>query len=338
MEKEATHRAGRVSGARGVTGASPNSMSRTLAVSVAASLVLVAAHLVPGGPIVQVSGLQPLAGWTLAACGLYFSFRVWTRAPVTLAAIPVIVLTGIGAIIALLAGNVPLVEPARDLLIVVICVACACWSAPRLERRARLVLRVAGAGSLLVLFGFTKVGWVLAALRAREPWGFAEYIRQLGYPAPALVATVATLSESLGAACVALGILPRIAAAAVTIDMIGSFGTSLYLREEPLRAALYAVIFFVLAAGAPPPAGQRERSAIRLPVRPAPASTSADTAAKLLRYCLGCHRPTPHVLIGPSLAGVSRRYTEQQLTAIITNGRDAMPATANECSRRRVSA
>ncbi len=70
-----------------------------------------------------------------------------------------------------------------------------------------LLVRLGGA--LLVTHGWDKV-----AAGAKDPshWAFVDSVRRLGFPAPALFAWAAALSEFVGGAAVALGIYTRVAA------------------------------------------------------------------------------------------------------------------------------
>ena len=118
-----------------------------------------------------------------------------------------------------------------------------------------LVLRLGSGTSLALLFGFRKaVGLVLFLSKGGSlgSWGLTELVRGLGFPLPALVALVATLNESVVPLLVAAGIATRSLAALVAIDMGIAFYLSLVpLHEEPLRAALYLVMFAGIAIAGP---------------------------------------------------------------------------------------
>jgi hypothetical protein len=63
-----------------------------------------------------------------------------------------------------------------------------------------LLLRLGAASSLILFFGLGKalsLVRLLAAGHAVGAWGFTDDIKRLGYPAPALLAVVATLNEPL---------------------------------------------------------------------------------------------------------------------------------------------
>jgi putative oxidoreductase len=116
-----------------------------------------------------------------------------------------------------------------------------------------LVLRSA-ALFLVVTFGWQKVSGYIALLRAGQSLstsGLAPLIRMMGFPAPAFLAVCAVLNESLGALFIACGFLTRLSAAVGAIGMATAFYVSMRLGEDPLRAALYFVIFFGLAITGP---------------------------------------------------------------------------------------
>ena len=116
-----------------------------------------------------------------------------------------------------------------------------------------LVLR--GASLLLAAtFGLQKLTGLLTLLRSREPWaawGLMQFVRQLGFPFPVFLTICATLNESLIAFMVACGFMTRIAAASVALNMAVALYISLRIKEEPLRAALYLIIFIALVMAGP---------------------------------------------------------------------------------------
>lgn len=113
------------------------------------------------------------------------------------------------------------------------------------------LLLLRGAGLFLALtFGWQKLLGLGMSIYAREPLasaGLAPLIRSVGFPLPAFAAIFVTLSESVAALFVGLGLFTRIAAACLTLSMAGAFYFSLHVGEEPLRAALYLSIFAALA-------------------------------------------------------------------------------------------
>ncbi len=118
---------------------------------------------------------------------------------------------------------------------------------------ALLALRSAGL-FLALTFGAQKAWAVVSTLRGGQPlaqWGLAQLIRSLGFPAPTLLSLCATFNESFTALFVACGLFTRVAAAVLAIDMLVSLGISVRLGEEPLRAALYGLIFATLAISGP---------------------------------------------------------------------------------------
>lgn len=116
-----------------------------------------------------------------------------------------------------------------------------------------LVLRAAGL-FLALTFGWQKASGYYLLIRSGanlSTSGLAPLIRMMSLPAPALLAVCAVLNESLGALCIAFGFLTRAAAAVGAIGMAVALYISLRLGEEPLRAALYLVIFLGLAITGP---------------------------------------------------------------------------------------
>jgi putative oxidoreductase len=116
-----------------------------------------------------------------------------------------------------------------------------------------LVLR--GASLFLALtFGRQKLLGYIELIRAGQPLassGLAPLIRAMGLPFPGFLAVCAVLNESVGALFVACGFLTRLAAGVGAVGMAVAFYVSLRLGEEPLRAALYLVIFGVLVLTGP---------------------------------------------------------------------------------------
>ena len=116
-----------------------------------------------------------------------------------------------------------------------------------------LVLR--GAGLFLALtFGWQKFSAYVALIHAGQSLsetGLAALIRMMGFPVPALLAVCAVLNESVGAVFIAFGFLTRPAAVVGALGMAIAFYVSIRLGEEPVRAALYFVIFLGLAITGP---------------------------------------------------------------------------------------
>ena len=104
-----------------------------------------------------------------------------------------------------------------------------------------------GSGFLLALtFGVQKIGWYWSALHAGKSFssiGLAPLIAKMGFPIPVALAVWITFNESIGAFFVGCGFLTRILAASLALGMVGALYTSVQLREDWLRAALYLIIF-----------------------------------------------------------------------------------------------
>jgi len=115
--------------------------------------------------------------------------------------------------------------------------------------------RLADVGLLIVRLW---LGVVLLVAHGVGKWGkldtFVQDLLQRGYPAPELLAVLATLAESAGAALVALGLLTRPAALTVLTTMLvaafvqhadGPWGK----QELPLTYAAMALALVVAGAG-----------------------------------------------------------------------------------------
>ena len=111
------------------------------------------------------------------------------------------------------------------------------------------------AGFLLAFtFGIQKIGWYLTAFHAGKPLssaGLTPLIARIGFPLPLILAVWITLNESVGAFFVGIGFLTRFAAASLALGMIGALYTSVQLREDWLRAALYLIVFTTLTFTGP---------------------------------------------------------------------------------------
>jgi uncharacterized membrane protein YphA (DoxX/SURF4 family) len=116
-----------------------------------------------------------------------------------------------------------------------------------------LILR--GAALFLALtFGRQKLLAFVVFLRSGLPlssFGFAEFLRSLGFPVPGLLALGAVLNETVVALFVAAGFMSRLFCGLSALGMATAFFVSIKLGEEPLRAALYFVIFTVLVITGP---------------------------------------------------------------------------------------
>jgi uncharacterized membrane protein YphA (DoxX/SURF4 family) len=116
-----------------------------------------------------------------------------------------------------------------------------------------LILR--SAGLLLALtFGREKIGWYWSAIHAGEPLaavGLAPLIAKMGFPLPLVLALWITFNESIGAFLIGCGFLTRIMAMSAALGMAGALYTSIQLREDWLRAALYLIIFVSLSLTGP---------------------------------------------------------------------------------------
>ena len=94
----------------------------------------------------------------------------------------------------------------------------------------------------------------MTAFHAGKPLGsigLAPLIAKVGFPFPIILALWITPNESIGAFFVGIGFLTRFAAASLALGMIGALYTSVQLREDWLRAALYLIIFTAVIFTAP---------------------------------------------------------------------------------------
>jgi uncharacterized membrane protein YphA (DoxX/SURF4 family) len=119
---------------------------------------------------------------------------------------------------------------------------------------AGLILLRSAALLLALTFGGQKVLGLAVFLRhggSLPAWELTELVRQMGFPAPALLTAIAVADESVVALAVALGFWTRWAAALLALHMAAALSISLRLGEDPLRAALYLVVFGGLALAGP---------------------------------------------------------------------------------------
>jgi putative oxidoreductase len=103
-------------------------------------------------------------------------------------------------------------------------------------------------------FGVQKLWRLVTVLRSGDPlasWGLVQFVREMGFPMPAFLTVCATLNESIVALLVAFGLVTRLAAASVALNMAAALYISLTIGEEPLRAALYFVMFVALVFTGP---------------------------------------------------------------------------------------
>lgn len=122
------------------------------------------------------------------------------------------------------------------------------------QKDAGLLVLRSTAVFLLVTFGRQKAMEFLSFLRSGQPlasFGFTQFLRGLGFPAPGILAICAVLNETVIACLISLGLLCRFCAAIAAIGMTVALFVSMRLGEEPLRALLYCVAFGVLVITGP---------------------------------------------------------------------------------------
>ena len=110
--------------------------------------------------------------------------------------------------------------------------------------------------ALLILRVFTGLSLALAHGFGKLPVSaeFVEGVGQLGFPAPTVFAWAAALAESVGALCLAFGLLTRPAALTVLFTMlVAAFGVHaadpFRVKELALFYAVSALVFVILGAG-----------------------------------------------------------------------------------------
>lgn len=67
-------------------------------------------------------------------------------------------------------------------------------------------------------------------------------------------------------------------------------------------------------------------------------TTKVDAQTVFKANCVSCHGANLEGLVGPSLQKVGSKYSKEQLTALITNGRGAMPSFKGKLSDDEISA
>ena len=107
------------------------------------------------------------------------------------------------------------------------------------------------AGFLLAFtFGIQKIGWYITAFHSNLPFasvGLAPLIAKMGFPLSAILALWITFNESIGAFMIGCGLFTRALAISSALGMAGALYTSVQLKEDWLRAALYLIVFITLS-------------------------------------------------------------------------------------------
>ena len=110
------------------------------------------------------------------------------------------------------------------------------------------LLRIGVAGLMLGLHGWARFFRASDYVMFGTPWPFIDIVAGLGFPWPGAFAVMSALSESVGAALVAVGWLTRWAALTIVIDMTvalfneGSKGDPIELPALYLVGALTVMI------------------------------------------------------------------------------------------------
>lgn len=67
------------------------------------------------------------------------------------------------------------------------------------------------------------------------------------------------------------------------------------------------------------------------------ATTKVDAQTVFKANCVSCHGANLEGLVGPNLQKVGSKYSKEQLTALITNGKGAMPSFKGKLSDDEIS-
>jgi len=113
-----------------------------------------------------------------------------------------------------------------------------------------MTLRIGTGLCLVVLHGWSKLAEALGYFQGHD-WDLVHLTRSLGFPAPAFFAVCAACSESVGAALVACGLCTRLAAAAVTFNMLVAAYADLKDGTSIESACLYGLPFFAILLAGP---------------------------------------------------------------------------------------
>ena len=118
------------------------------------------------------------------------------------------------------------------------------------------LLLLRGAALVLALtFGWRKFRGMLAFLPTGQPWNswdLAVFLHGLGFPAPVFLSLCVVVNEWLLALAMAAGFFTRFCSACLAAHMAIAFYVSFrLLTEEPMRAALYFLIFITIASAGP---------------------------------------------------------------------------------------
>lgn len=122
------------------------------------------------------------------------------------------------------------------------------------QKDAGLLVLRSTALFLLLTFGRQKAMQFLSFVRSGQPlgsFGFTQFLRGLGFPAPGFLAVCAVLNETVIACLISLGFHCRVCAAIAAFGMAVALLVSLRLGEEPFRAQLYCLAFGVLVITGP---------------------------------------------------------------------------------------
>jgi putative oxidoreductase len=115
----------------------------------------------------------------------------------------------------------------------------------RLIHHGLCALRVCFGLSLVWFYGWSKLISAANHFLHGQDWKFISIVASLGFPLPAVFATMSTLVESVGGILLAAGLLTRISAGMLAFNMLVAVSLHVRAGQTPEPASLY--LFWALA-------------------------------------------------------------------------------------------
>jgi len=115
-----------------------------------------------------------------------------------------------------------------------------------------LVLRLGCASLLIGFHGWLRLHRAVDYVFFGQPWTFVSLVARLGFPWPPVFAVASAMAESVAAACMALGLWTRWAAAIVAFNMAVALANEAFKGDPIELPALYligALAVAILGAG-----------------------------------------------------------------------------------------
>ncbi|MDP9291145.1 MAG: DoxX family protein [Verrucomicrobiota bacterium] len=106
-----------------------------------------------------------------------------------------------------------------------------------------LVLRVTAGLFLARYHGWHKLVQGIRHLSREEAWPLLGDVEEIGMPFPVYGAFAATITQLIGGVAVAIGLLTRPAALAVTVSLLVAVYSNVRMKKDNQLAALYALLF-----------------------------------------------------------------------------------------------